>query len=192
MFIVVNLKRYRFFILIVITILLILFMFMFQESILRIFYPVKYEEVVLKYSNNYNISPYLVMAVIKSESNFRPHAQSHKGAKGLMQIIDSTAIWGAEKLNKKDFNIDMIFEPETNIEIGCWYLSMLMKQFDKDVILVLAAYNGGSGNVGKWLKDERYSMDGINLARIPFKETEEYVEKVLKSYNVYKKLYVIQ
>ena len=82
----------------------------------------------------------------------------------------------------------MLFDPEINIEFGCWYLNNLLSEFD-DLSLALAAYNGGSGNVTKWLNDPEYSSDGENLTYIPFKETKKYVDKVSTRYNVYKFLY---
>jgi soluble lytic murein transglycosylase len=164
---------------------------MYPQFVLKFFYPLKYNNIILRHAKSYDVDPYLVMAVIKTESGFKPDVESHKGAKGLMQITDSTALWGAEKLRINNFKINMLFEPDTNIEIGCWYLNQLMAQFDKDIHLVLAAYNGGSGNVMKWLNDVNLSSDGKKLGSIPFKETEEYVKRVAKHYNVYKKLYLL-
>ena len=94
-------------------------------------------------------------------------------------------LWGAEELNLK--NVD-IFDPETNIRLGCWYLSKLYKEFGK-LDLVIAAYNGGSGNVKKWLENNEYSKDGENLHDIPFKQTSKYVEKVKNNYEHYNKIY---
>ena len=73
--------------------------------------------------------------------------------------------------------------------MGCWYLSDLKKEFNGNMDLVLAAYNGGRGNVEKWLKDSNTSPDGQNLKNIPFKETDKYVKKVNTNYNIYKYLY---
>jgi soluble lytic murein transglycosylase len=165
---------------------------MFPQNILRLMYPIKYNELVFKYSETYNIDPYLVFAIIKAESNFNPKAESHKGAKGLMQLTDQTAKWGAAQLGLENFNIDKVFEPETNIQIGCWYLNNLMKEFNNDLFLVITAYNGGSGNVTKWLKDKNFSQSGKSLDKIPFKETASYTKKVVKDYSIYKKLYSIQ
>lgn len=151
-------------------------------------YPYKYSDIINEYSTKYNLDPYLVLAVIKTESNFNENAESIKGAKGLMQIMDSTGEWIAGKLEIDNFEPEMLFEPETNIEFGCWYLNNLLVEFD-DLSLVLAAYNGGSGNVTKWLNDPEYSSDGENLTYIPFKETKKYVDKVSTRYNVYKFLY---
>ena len=98
----------------------------------------------------------LVYSVIKVESKFKKDAISRKGAKGLMQISDITKNWAIEELDLKE-NID-IFDPEINIKIGCWYLNKLYKQFG-DMDLVIAAYNGGSGNVNQWLGNNDYSKD---------------------------------
>lgn len=152
---------------------------------LKIVYPTHYEEYVMEYSKEYNVDPYLVFSIIKAESKFFPYAESNREAKGLMQISNITQQWAQDELQMGDINI---FNPETNIQIGCWYISKLFNQFnDKD--LVIAAYNGGSGNVDKWLNDQRYSENGINLYKIPFKETNNYVNKVNKYYKRYKAIY---
>jgi soluble lytic murein transglycosylase len=153
-----------------------------------LFYPVKYKSLVLQYSEKFNLDPYLVIAIIKVESNFKPEAVSPKNARGLMQISEKTGKWGANKLQLNNYVNDNLFNPETNIYIGCWYLSVLYGEFH-DMDLVLAAYNGGSGNVTQWLNDTELSSNGKSLDRIPFKETEHYLKKVKNSYIIYKKLY---
>ena len=159
-----------------------------KYSIKKYLYPYKYKEIVDKYSYEYNLDPFLVLAVIKTESNFNTYAESSKGAKGLMQIMDSTGEWIGSKVEIDKFNANMLYDPEINIEFGCWYLNSLLKEFS-DLSLALAAYNGGSGNVTKWLNNPEYSSDGENLTYIPFKETKKYVDKVNTRYNVYKFLY---
>ena len=151
-------------------------------------YPYNYSEILNKYSYEYDLDPLLVLSVIKTESNFNIESESIKGAKGLMQIMDSTGEWIAEKLEVDNFNPNMLYEPEINIRFGCWYLNNLLMEFG-DLSLALAAYNGGSGNVTKWLNDPEYSSDGENLTYIPFKETKKYVDKVSTRYNIYKFLY---
>lgn len=149
-------------------------------------YPRKYSVYVEKYSKEYNLDENFVYSIIKAESKFNPKALSHKGAKGLMQIADITRDWAIVELDL-DENID-IYDPETNIMIGCWYLNRLYKEFG-DTDLVIAAYNGGSGNVSKWLADEKYSEDGEKLHIIPFNETDKYVKKVNRNYEQYNKIY---
>lgn len=154
----------------------------------RYIYPYNHSEIVNKFSYKYNLDPFLVLAVIKTESNFNEEAESTKGAKGLMQIMDSTGEWIASKVGVNNFSPNMLYEPEVNIEFGCWYLNNLLNEFE-DLSLALAAYNGGSGNVTKWLNDPEYSSDGENLTYIPFKETKKYVDRVSTRYNIYKFLY---
>ena len=76
-----------------------------------------------------------------------------------MQLTDQL-LWEQKEIGLEDFDVDKIYDVETNITIGCWYVSKLMKQFDNDLLLVLAAYNAGSGNVTKWLQNEKYSKSG--------------------------------
>lgn len=159
------------------------------KNIGKYFFPLKYPEHITKYSKKYNLDPYLVAAVIKTESNFKEKAKSNKNAYGLMQITPDTAEWSAEKMNVDGFKTEMLYNPEFNIRMGCWYLDNLKEEFDGNMELVLAAYNGGRGNVQKWLKNTNHSADGKNLHYIPFKETDKYVKKVKVNYSVYKYLY---
>ena len=151
-------------------------------------FPYKYSEYIDSFSEEYDIDPLLVLSVIKAESNFDKNAVSRRDAKGLMQIMDETGKWAAEEIGINYFLPNMLFDAELNIKIGCWYLAKLESEFT-DLDLVIAAYNGGSGNVGKWLKDEQYSKDGKKLDYIPFPETKKYVDKVKINYNIYKYLY---
>ena len=149
-------------------------------------YKLDYGEYVYKYAEENDVDPYLIFAIIKAESKFNEKALSRRGAKGLMQIADITRDWAIEQLELSD-DID-IYDPETNIRIGCWYLNTLYKEFGK-TDLVIVAYNGGSGNVKKWLSDREYSYDGETLRNIPFSETDSYLQKVKKNYEQYNKLY---
>ncbi len=157
-------------------------------KLIRYMYPLEYRELIEKYSDEYDLDPYLVLAVIKVESSFRPDAVSPRDARGLMQITGKTGEWIAGKLKINNYSKDMLFEPEMNIRIGCWYLSTLYYEFG-DLELMLVAYNAGSGNVSQWLKNNKYSQNGKSLDKIPFKETEQYLIKVKKSQATYKKLY---
>ncbi|CZR96456.1 MULTISPECIES: lytic transglycosylase domain-containing protein [unclassified Clostridioides] len=171
----------------ILSIFIILFGTLLMESkvIHKFLYPKKYSEYVEKYSKEFNLDENIVYSVIKAESKFNSSAVSKKEAKGLMQLLDITRDWGADELKLK--NVD-IFDPETNIRLGCWYLNKLYKEFGK-LDLVIAAYNGGSGNVKKWLENNEYSKDGENLHDIPFEQTSKYVEKVKNNYKHYNKIY---
>ncbi|MBQ3131300.1 MAG: lytic transglycosylase domain-containing protein [Clostridia bacterium] len=151
-------------------------------------YRLLYPDIVMEMSAEYQVDPYLVAAVIHCESSNNKEAVSPVGAMGLMQIMPDTGGWIAEKLEMEGFDQQQLFEPEINIRFGCWYLDYLSKKFNGNRTSVLAAYNGGPGNVEKWLADDRYSADG-QLTDIPFPETERYIEKVQRAYEKYLTLY---
>ena len=162
--------------------------FFYRYSILKAIYPLEYSDYIYKYAKQYNVDPMLAAAVIKAESNFDEKAKSSSGACGLMQITPDTAKWAAKEMGIADYKDEMLFYPEFNIRMGCWYINNLDKEFnDKD--LMLAAYNGGRGRVKKWLEDNKYSENGKDLSYIPFTETDKYVKRVNVNYKMYKKLY---
>jgi soluble lytic murein transglycosylase len=159
------------------------------KNIAKYFYPITYWEYVIQYSETYEIDPYFVFAIIKAESNFNYNAESPKGARGLMQIMPDTAEWASSLMGTEDYTVEKLFEPDFNIKLGCWYISNLKKEFGDNNKLILAAYNGGRGNVNKWLENEEYSLDGEELYNIPFGETDKYIKRVEVNYNIYKFLY---
>ena len=145
-------------------------------------FPRKYRYFVEYYSEKYNLETNMVYAVIKTESNFEADALSSKNAMGLMQITGSTGKWAAELMGNEYFEEYMLFDEETNIEMGCWYLNRLVKNYGSTDI-ALAAYNAGGGNVSRWIREEGLTEENIDA--IPFAETRNYVEKV----NTYTKIY---
>lgn len=152
------------------------------ETSQRVKYPVAYSDLIVKYANENDLDPYLVMAVIKVESNFVPEA--HSGfAGGLMQLTEETAEWNAADMGI-DYEYDYM-DPETNIMLGCHYLRHLIDEYGNNDT-ALAAYNGGMGNVYSWLNDSDCSDDGITLKYIPFPETRNYVLKVNSNWEHYK------
>lgn len=187
---VLNLRKYRRLIIVMIVAMVLGVAANSTHWLLRILYPIHYRQLIEKYSAEYNLDPYLVAAIIRTESKFNEKARSRKDAKGLMQIAPITGEWAARDLNLENYSEEMLYVPEINIRIGCWYIDKLRTEFDGRLQLMLAAYNGGSGNVNKWLKDPKYSVDGVTLKEIPFGETKLYVEKVLKSYKIYSIIYI--
>lgn len=144
-------------------------------------YPLAYSDFIYKYSEQNDLDPCLVMAVIKVESNFVPEA--HSGyAGGLMQLTEETAQWNADELGITYFDY---MDPETNIMLGCHYLKHLIDTYEV-LDTALAAYNGGMGNVFDWLSNPEYSDDGKSLKYIPFTETRNYVTKVNEAWTYYR------
>lgn len=152
----------------------------------NLLYPFEYQEIVVKYANDNDLDHALVMAVIKAESNFVADAHSGK-ASGLMQLTDETGEWVAEKMGISPESVDLM-NPRDNIRLGCYYLKYLIDYYDGNIDVALAAYNGGMGNVDKWLNNSRYSKDGETLDHIPFAETRHYVKKVRNEQKVYEKM----
>lgn len=180
-------KVYVFFALALLILALIAALFLARELEKRKFKLI-YNEAIVSYSEEYELDPYLVAAVIHVESGNRPAVISRSGAVGLMQIMPETGGWIAGKLDLDEFNEQMLKEPSLNIEFGCWYLRFLLNKYDHDIVHTLAAYNAGQGTVDKWLADERYSSSG-KLIDIPYEETDNYVVRVQHAYEKYKALY---
>ena len=152
-------------------------------------YPVKYYNIVEKYADEYNIPEYVILAIIDTESGFDPGATSSSGAQGLMQMLPKTFDWltSSEHLDENLSSLEL-YEPETSIKYGTYYLRYLFDKFG-NWDTVYAAYNGGEGNVARWLADTRYSDGNGNLINIPDEEPRNYVKKVNKAVEYYKNTY---
>ena len=155
----------------------------------KFFYPFSYQDIIYTYSAKYEINPYLVAGIIRNESKFVPRARSPKGAIGLMQLMPETAHWVASQTKQPDFKDEDLEVPEINIRLGTWYLAELEDEFGGNEVLMLAAYNGGRGNVKKWMKQYGWTFTFKEIEQIPFKETREYVRKVLRDKQHYQELY---
>lgn len=184
-------------IVLIVLVVSILFGFLFDIALTavekRIYQkPEEYVPFVEQYADEFGVPVDLVYAVIKTESGFDSSAVSGKGAIGLMQMMPATFEWLTDDILREYLGIGMLYDPETNIKYGTYYLSRLYNRFG-DWDTALAAYNGGEGNVSEWLRDKKYSDDGIKLKtdKIPdeFSETKNYVKKVNKALKKYKELY---
>ncbi|MDP3486935.1 MAG: lytic transglycosylase domain-containing protein [Bacillota bacterium] len=169
--------------------LLVLLVIVLAPTFWRILYPLPYRASIEKYAIANNLDPRLVAAVIKVESNFRLDATSPKDARGLMQVLPSTGAWIATQIGLPNYNDAMLYDPEVNIRLGCWYLNNLITQFGGQMPVALASYNGGRGNVQNWLSTGIWTGDEADISQIPFSETRGYVWKVLRVYAVYQELY---
>ena len=155
-------------------------------------YPMQYTEDVTAASEEFDVEPSLIYAVIHTESSFEPRATSSAGAKGLMQITDTTLDWALKRAGEQGkYSPEDLYDPSVNIHYGVYVLTLLGEQFD-NTQTILAAYNAGIGRVGEWLADPAYSTDGKFLNTIPYPETAEYVKRVLDAQKIYQQLYNIQ
>lgn len=151
-----------------------------------------YIDIIQTKTKEFYVDPYLVLSVIKAESNFNKNATSNKEAYGLMQLLYSTAKEVNEETKTvEELNIDDLYKEEINIVIGTKYISNLIKQYNGNYHLALCAYNAGCGNVNKWIEqgiiDKNFSVK--EAKKIPYNETKNYIKRVISNYYIYKLLY---
>lgn len=151
-------------------------------------YPMEYVETIRACAEENGLDPAYPAAVIMAESSYRPQVVSSANAQGLMQLLPETAEWVAGKLGET-YEEGCLFDPETNIRYGCWFLGWLMKRYNGDMTCASSAYHQGHGTVDKWLANPEYSPDGATLTVIPSNATDTYIKRILKYYERYTKLY---
>ncbi len=160
-----------------------------QDKILKAVYPIHYSEYVEKYAKGNNVDPYMIYAIIKAESNFNPNVKSESDAIGLMQLLEETADEVSNATKDESVTTEELYNPETNIRLGTSYYSYLLKHYQGNNVLALTAYNAGMGNVDAWIEMGIIKSDGSDMENIPYKETNNYVRKILRDYQYYLKLY---
>ncbi|SFX59243.1 soluble lytic murein transglycosylase [Thermoactinomyces sp. DSM 45891] len=170
-------------------ILIVIIMFIAIPVSNRWMYPLKYEEDILNSSKQYKISPFLVMAVIRVETKFDPSKISHANAQGLMQITPGTVDTVIQRAPFSPAVRDQIGDPKVNIQLGTWYLAYLIKEFNGNEVVAIAAYNAGPNKVKSWLKDKKWDGTLQNANHIEYSETRKYVQKVMGYYGKYKSVY---
>lgn len=148
---------------------------------------INYQDQITEISDEANVDPLLTAAIVKVESDFDNDAHSHQGAQGLMQILDDTARHSAEVIDM-DYYPEKLNDIDYNLKLGVGYYDYLMKYYNNRK-LALAAYNGGVGNVDKWIKEGVLDKENPDISKIPFEETRQYVTKVESTYDVYKTFY---
>ncbi len=155
----------------------------FPAIFAEIRYPLAYEDIIIRESADHDLDPFLVAAVIYSESHYNPRAQSPVGARGLMQLMPLTAAGIARKLGDTGFTINQLFDPATSIRYGTFHLQGLLGRYNGAVEPAVVAYNGGGG------AGDQYQAG--NLARVPT-ESLNYVKHVLQARQAYQQLYQLQ
>ncbi|RXZ81170.1 lytic transglycosylase domain-containing protein [Paenibacillaceae bacterium] len=183
-----RLRKKRIFLLLLVIVLIVLFVN--SSWIAKWMYPIHYRDDIRVSATNYGVDPYLVAAVIRSETNYKTGKESSKGALGIMQIMPDTAGWIAEQAKFTNISLDDVHHrADIGIEMGTWYLRSLIRQFDNNEIAAIAAYNAGPGNVRNWLRKGVWDGEAATTSQIPFGETRHYLQRVLYYHNKYKTLY---
>lgn len=166
---------------------LVSFAFTFAPSLLfKSMYPLRYEDEITASAATHGVDPYLIAAVIRSESSWDPEASSHQGARGLMQLMPETAQDMVAKglVDGKRYSYENLEDPAINIEYGCAYLSYLLTYFNGATDRAIAAYNAGMGNVDGWAKQDKLLHNAIT-----FPETQAYLVRVNMAKARYQELY---
>lgn len=154
-------------------------------------HPMYYTDLIARYAEEYNLRPAFVTAIILNESSFRTDAESNVGARGLMQLMPDTAEWIADKLDVSGYSFERMYDAESNIRFGTWYLNYLSKLFRGDPVAVACAYHAGQSTVASWLSDRSISPDGMTLPleNLPNGPTKTYAGRVTQDYGIYDALY---
>lgn len=150
--------------------------------------PLRHEDIIRQQAQDKNLPPDLIAAVIYAESRFRDQT-SPAGAEGLMQITPETAQYIAQKSGGTAFELRDLGTPQINIAYGSWYLRYLLDRYGENELLALAAYNGGEGNVDRWLGEHGAEGKVFSADTIPFPETRHYVQKVQEMRSEYRTTY---
>jgi soluble lytic murein transglycosylase len=160
-----------------------------DKAVKEIRLPLRHDDIIRQQANDKNLDPSLIAGVIYVESRFRDQT-SHAGAKGLMQLIPSTADYIAHKSGGTEFVQGDLADPQINIAYGSWYLRYLLEHYHGNTVLALAAYNAGEGKVDEWWREAADRGERFRVAdHIPFPETRDYVAKVLEARRAYRREY---
>ncbi len=152
-------------------------------------FPRPYWEALRKYSDENGLDPYLVAALIRQESEFNPSAISHANAYGLMQLLPRTGKGEAKAEGLHHYSTDSLLDPTTNIQLGTHYFRKMVDHFGGQVEYALAAYNAGEERVEDWRAAGSFRDIDEFVESIPFTETREYVQAIVRNAEVYKRVY---
>ncbi len=150
-------------------------------------YPIHYQQEIARVADRYHLDPYLVAAVVRTESDYDPKAVSHAGAVGLMQLMPDTATWVTGLDAWKGPSDPALTDVNDNLELGACYLAYLTQRFAGDLLAALAAYNAGQGVVDSWLASGDHKA--LQFADIRFGETKAFVQKVQHYRDLYKRVH---
>ncbi len=164
---------------------------LFRKAVNEFLLPLQYQGIIRQQSAEKHLDPALVAAVIYAETKFDART-SPTGAEGLMQIEPATAKFLARRSGATSFTVSDLWTPEVNIAYGSYYLRYLLDEYDGNIVLALAAYNGGETNVDHWLAAARSEGRPFEIDDIAFPETRAYVEKVLQAQKDYRATYAAQ
>ncbi|ASS77128.1 lytic transglycosylase [Tumebacillus algifaecis] len=160
-----------------------------SDGFWRLLYPIHHAETIRQAAEKNNLDPLLIASIIRVESKFRAENVSKVGAVGLMQLMPETADWIAKESDIPYRGTVDLSDPETNIHMGSWYITSLIKQFKGNRAAAIAAYNAGPGRVSRWINEGVWDGTFETSEKIPVGETRHYIQRVFFSYEKYQQLY---
>ena len=152
-------------------------------------FPRPYWDALRRYSDENGLDPYLVASLIRQESEFNPGAVSRANAYGLMQLLPKTGKGTAKQVGLHNYKTESLLDPTINIELGTKYFREMVDHFGGQIEYALAAYNAGSSRVEDWRSSGSYRDIEEFVESIPFTETREYVQAIVRNAEVYKRVY---
>ena len=152
-------------------------------------YPNPFREEVERWAGERDLDAAKIYAIMREESGFNPRIESWANARGLLQLLDDTAERMANRDNLSPYSFDRLDEPDINVRLGSAYMEFLGERFDNHPTLISAGYNGGSGNVARWLGEFGDLPLDLFVEDIPFHQTRNYAKRVMMSYWIYSYLY---
>jgi soluble lytic murein transglycosylase-like protein len=155
----------------------------------RRFLPLCYPAELLDASRTHHLHPALILAIMRNESLYQADILSGANARGLMQVLPSTAAKICRRTGQTTPDYDQLFEPAVNIELAAWYISALIEEFDGQLPLALASYNAGPFNVKRWVRQAPNISMELFVETIPFEQTNQYVKKILGTFYEYRMHY---
>jgi soluble lytic murein transglycosylase len=165
---------------------------LFEDAVKEVVLPLRHEDIIRQQSADKGLDPALVAAVIYAESRFRDNQSSHAGAQGLMQITPDTARDIARRSGGTAFEVRDLHTAQVNISYGTYYLRYLLDRYGENVVLAVAAYNGGETNVDHWIAESGRRGKAFKINDIPFPETRAYVIKVEQAQKQYRDNYAAE
>jgi soluble lytic murein transglycosylase len=161
----------------------------FHHAVRELTLPLQHEDIIRQQAREKRLDPALIAGVIYAESHFRDGQTSSAGAQGLMQLTIATAHYIARKSGGVDFVDGDLGTPQVNIAYGAYYLRYLLDRYGGNETLALAAYNGGEGNVDRWIEQAQQTGRPLTIGAIPYGETRAYVARVEGAQREYRRIY---
>jgi soluble lytic murein transglycosylase len=158
------------------------------EEVQRLAYPLAYSDLLSTEAQVRGLDPLILASLIRQESLFEPTAESYAGARGLGQVMPATGRGIARSLGVEGFTVEDLYRPSISVQFGAYYLAVQMGVFDDQILVALAAYNGGPGNTRRWLEAGGEDLDFF-VEIITLDQSRVYLQRVYQGYVIYERLY---